>query len=111
MYFVTGAQRFSYFFAVVFNTILNVVFLKGIGLLLVGIVPFIEYFNLVFALPHYIGMVGIGIILYFVNLKVVPFHMLDYANMVKTKYVKLIIYVVLCIVLFLYPIFIHRYFE
>ncbi len=108
MYIITGAQRFSYAFALVFNTILNMIVLGGIVGLMTPIFSPLQYVGIIFMRPYYVATVAL---LFFINFRYVPFDMMQYVDSIKTNYIKLIIYTALAIILFGYNWFIARYFN
>ena len=106
LYLFTGARVFSYYVSVVYITILNVLVLMGLGMLLEGLFP-TGIIHTIFSFPFNIPS---GIVLFFINLKVVPIKMMEIVGQVKTKYAKLIIYTSLGFIIFTYNMLLGRLF-
>lgn len=107
MYIVTGAKKFSYYFSLVLNTIMNVIMLKGIHYLMKDIFSPLQFISIIFKFPFYIAL---GFLLLFINSRVVPFTLVDIVGQIKTKYAKLIIYFLLSIILFAFLYGVDRLF-
>jgi hypothetical protein len=106
MYILTGGRKFSYIFSLVVNTIMNVIVLKGLVVLTKEIAP-TGYLEIIFRFPFYLGTAAV---LMFINSRVVPLSMVDIVGQIKTKYVKLIIYFVLSVMLATFFYLDGRYF-
>ena len=106
LYLLTGARVFSYYVAVGYVTILNVLVLMGLGMLLEGVFP-TGIVHTMFSFPFNIPS---GIILFLINLKVVPIKMVEIVGQIKTKYAKLIIYTSLAFIIFVYNFLLGRLF-
>ena len=98
LYFLTGSQVFSYYVAVVIVTVLNVIVLMGLSLLLDGILP-TRALMVLFKFPFFIGT---GLALFVVNLKVVPLSFMELTNHVQVRYLKLLIYVIVAVLILAY---------
>lgn len=85
---------------------MNVIVLKGLVVLTVEIAP-TRYIEVLFKFPFYIG---VGALLMYVNSRVVPLSMVDIVGQIKTKYVKLIIYFLLSVMLATFFYLDGRYF-
>ncbi len=107
IYLITGAKKFSYYFALAFITLLNFIFLKGACTLMQPIFSPLQYILMIFRFPF---NVGTYIALFVINMLIVPFKMTDFVNSVKTMYVKLLIFIFMAILLYGYGKFIDRYF-
>ena len=102
MYVITGAKKFSYYFSLVLNTIMNVVVLKGLLELLQDIIP-IGFLSIIFQTNlHRPFIVLTAILLCFINTRVVPPKMLDVVGQIKTKYIVLLLYFLIACLLFAY---------
>lgn len=98
LYFLTGSKVFSYYVAVVMVTVLNVIVLMGLTLLLDGVLP-VAPLQILFRFPFFIGT---GIALFFVNIKVVPLSFMELTNHVQVRYLKLLIYVLIALLILAY---------
>ena len=106
LYLLTGARVFSYYVSVFYITVLNVLVLMGLGMLLEGVFP-TQIVHTMFSFPFNIPS---GIILFLINLRVVPLKMVEIVGQLKTKYAKLIIYTSLAFIIFTYNILLGRLF-
>ena len=97
LYYITGAKRLSYVLALVIATVMNVVFLKGVCALTVDLYSFMQYLFIIFKFPW---VVALGVALLLLDIYLVPFKILDYV--VNTKYIKLIIFTLIVILLFVF---------
>ena len=107
IYFITGAKRFAYFFAIFFIAVLNFIIFKGICALAAPVFGPLDQVGKLF---RGIMQIPTFAVLCIINWRVVPFQMMDFAASMKTKYFKLLIYLVLAALLFGYDRFIARYF-
>lgn len=95
LYFLTGSKVFSYYSAVVIVTVLNVIVLMGLSLLLDGVLP-TKAILVIFKFPFYIAT-GVG--LFLINLKVAPMSFMELANHVQVRYLKLLVYVIVAVII------------
>ena len=108
MYVITGAKKFSYYFSLVVNTIMNVIVLKGVIDLTKEIAPTSFLAPAFQVKPPFI--VATAIVLFFLNRRSVPMSMLSAINQIKTKYIMLIVYFIVAMLLLGYEIAEGRYF-
>ena len=98
LYFLTGSKVFSYYAAVVIVTILTTIVLMGLSILLEGIIP-TKSLQILFKFPYFVGT---GIALFLLNLKLVPMSFMELTNHVKVRYIKLLLYVAVAIIILAY---------
>lgn len=104
LYFLTGSKKFSYYTASAIIASLNVIVLMGFCILLNGMIPTKKLVR-IFEFPINIGL---GIILFFVNLRVVPMSFMETTNHVQVRYVKLFLYGAVAAAIVAYKILLFR---
>ena len=95
LYYITGAKRLSYVLALVIDTVMNVMLLKGISLLTLDLFKFMKHVLVIFKFPDFLGL---GVVLLLLDIYLVPFKMLDYAG--NTRYIKLALFTLVVVLLF-----------
>ncbi len=109
MYVITGGKSFSYYFSLVANTIMNVIVLKGTVLVAQGALPVLHFLEPAFKVrPPFIALTAI--VLFFLNMKLVPTKMLEFVGQMKTKYIVLGLYFLITLLLSAYLYGDGRYF-
>lgn len=97
MYIITGAKKFSYYFAILLISYLTVVILNGVNELLGGVFMPMAMLTPIFKFP--ISIIT-TLALAFYNLKQIPMHLLQVVNSMNTKYVKLLVFLLGALLLY-----------
>lgn len=101
---LTGSQIFSYVAAIVLMTVCNLILLTGLCMLMDGALPLTHILKL-FAFPQNLAIgvvIAIGLVLY------APFDLMDIAQNIPTKYVRLMAFFVAALAVLGY-IFLVKY--
>ena len=106
IYLITGAKRFSYVFALILSTVMNVILLRGLSALFITGYPMLRQVLPIFQFPKFFAS---GVALLLLNIFLVPFSMLEHIGMMKTHYTKLILFSLIVLLLFAYGTFIEKF--
>lgn len=100
LYKFTGAKWFSVLFAVAYITLLNVITLQGLVLLLQGWMSILRFLQKLFAFPYYFI---IAVAVFAVNyISILPLKNLKKERHKKPLIIPVIVYTLVCILLYLY---------
>lgn len=97
-YLLTGSKVFSYYIAVCIVAALSVIVLMGLFLLLDGVVP-TKSIMVAFTFPFSIGT---WLVVALADLKIVPMSVMEVANHMKIRYLKLLTIVIVAVVILAY---------
>ena len=106
LYTISRQVKISYYLALVLISVLDIFVLQGLALLLVDMFP-TKPLLMLFRVPFVFGL-GTG--LFFLNYRITGPKIFDIADVIKTKYSKILIYFAVAIILFLYSSLIGRLF-
>ena len=100
LYKITRARRFSAYVAIAYITLLNMITLKGIGLLTEGWLSFMVFLRVLFVFPNYIVTALIIFSLYVVSMS--PLSSLKKERQKPMILLPVLGYTLLCAILILY---------
>ena len=106
IYTITNAALASYYISLLLISVLDVCILQGISLLLMYMLP-TKMIMIIFKIPF---VFATGTVLFFLNLKLTDKKILEIADVIRTKYTKIILYTASALLLVVYSSLVGKLF-